>query len=1143
MRKICALLLCGALMVPSAAAARSESWPDWAAEALSWGQEASVSQDFLSAPEAVLTRGTAARLLYEAAGQPAVTGVCPFSDVPEESARAVTWAAEQGYVSGVGSGKYEPGRSVTRQEFAVILWRQSGSPGAAPQGLHLFQDAGSTAGWARAAVAWCLQAGVVSGRGAGQLDPTGTITTAEALAMLERVDSLPGVDQIRNDLEVLAAEHRPVGSQGEADAVQYLKDRFEEMGYTVVLQPYTDGQGRSGSNVIAVKEAASPDADILILSAHHDSVPTAYGANDNASGAAALLYAAEAMKEMPTDTEVRFISFTDEENGKNGSRAYTATLTEEERARMIGDIQFDMLGGLGSDGTMVCTMDGEANWVSDLLQEKDPSLERGAETASDHASLQLAGIPSVLLMQDGEGYLYHSAADTADQLDLYAIAAAADTAVSAAAEICSPDTASYRKLAREQGEGYTYRQTRQNVIYFSSSRADTEAYIGAAGELADTWEVSGDGWTDVYETYRYSMRWFDGETPMNTYYQYRNGFLDRIEIRPEETGYAPEGVRALIEAMYGTPAEETGDQTGWADPIYSKYLTLASDDEGCLVTVSNYSVGITNVLASYPVREGQADITDPEDRAVWEYLCSILPLEARQKIAEFNLFTDGTSNVLAYTSPVQEGGRSDNTRFSISIDYYDVYDENGDKRDWSKLTYTILHEYGHVLLEDETQVDLTAGGSTHDPECFVEGSFRKSFYDTFWKQLGDSGVGDYEANPTNYVSRYGANYFHEDIADTFAVFVLGGEPRGDTVAEEKLRFFWAAPDMVSLRAEIRQALGLDWPEEAAPVPEKPEIPSVSSMEELRTELTRAIAAAAQPPAFDASALGEQEDLPLAVKNLYYGILSDNRAYSYAYDLNAELWEDGLLRCAISYMPYRTGAYPDGFQGAEIGSLAALVQTAREGLEQESIPIRITDPELVVDDMNRALQQVGGGFLLCQLSRDGTAITVTPQNGMTHQQALARLEETEALAGQVYEACVAADMSLSQQAEALYTWLTEQVRYDFRYYGNPGEMPYESTTAYGALHDHLAICGGYAQALQLLLEQAGIPCVTVSGKMGGEYHMWALAQIDGQWLFFDPTSDRGRANYGFNYCGVDAEALERYEWDQDWAQALADALFP
>ena len=47
-------------------------------------------------------------------------------------------------------------------------------------------------------------------------------------------------------------------------------------------------------------------------------------------------------------------------------------------------------------------------------------------------------------------------------------------------------------------------------------------------------------------------------------------------------------------------------------------------------------------------------------------------------------------------------------------------------------------------------------------------------------ELGDTGVGDYEANPTRYVSRYGANYFHEDIADTFAVFVLGGRSPGET---------------------------------------------------------------------------------------------------------------------------------------------------------------------------------------------------------------------------------------------------------------------------------------------------------------------------------------------------------------------------
>ena len=72
------------------------------------------------------------------------------------------------------------------------------------------------------------------------------------------------------------------------------------MGYTVTLQPYTDREGRTGTNVIAVKSANRADADILVLSAHHDSVPAACGANDNATGVAALLFAAEALKDKGT---------------------------------------------------------------------------------------------------------------------------------------------------------------------------------------------------------------------------------------------------------------------------------------------------------------------------------------------------------------------------------------------------------------------------------------------------------------------------------------------------------------------------------------------------------------------------------------------------------------------------------------------------------------------------------------------------------------------------------------------------------------------------------------------------------------------------------------------------------------------------
>ena len=1147
MKRLFALALCFALIIPQALAVGTADWPAWGQEALDWAREVSISEAYLSAPGQTVTRADAAQLLYEAAGRPAVDGDCPFSDVSGDAAPAITWAAEQGYIDGQGDGTFAPDTAVERQAFAAILYRQAGSPALAGD-LGAYSDRGQVDSWAEKALAWCVQTGLMNGKTADTLAPGDTITVAEAVAMLQRAGDLSDVSGIREDLEVLTAQPRPIGSQGEADAAEYIARRFEEMGYTVTRQPYTDESGRTGTNVIAVKEAVSSGTDILVLSAHHDSVPAAYGANDNASGVAALLYTAEALKDVEGGTEIRFISFTDEENGKNGSRAYVESLSENEKARMVGDIQFDMLGGLGTEDTVIATVDGEPNWVSDLLQEKDPSLALTAESASDHTSFQLAEVPSVMLMQKDRGYLYHTAADTADQLNPYAIASAAETAVAAAEDMLSDDPPMDWERLRMEGSGYTYtyRQTRQNVIYFSASLRDTEAYVGASGELVDTNTVSGEGWTDTYETYRYSMRWFDGETPMNTYYQYRNGFLQSIEIRPYETGYTAEQVRGLIEAMYGQPTADSAESTGWADIIYSKYITLTpGEGTDCTVSVGSYSLGLSNVLSSYEVVNGEAEITDSADKAVWDYLCAILPLEYRQKIAQFNLFTDGYSNVLAYTAPMEnEDGTNDNTRFAITIDYYDVYDENGEKRDWSKLTYTILHEYGHVLLEDESQVDLSGGGSTHDPACFVEGSFRKEFYDRFWADLGDTGVNDYAENPTKYVSQYGANYFHEDIADTFAVFVLGGQPKGDTVAAEKVRFFWADANMVALRTALRERLGLVWSEGDAPADTSSELPAqaaVADLAQLQAELTRAIANAEQPPALKVSSLQSQADLPLTVKNLYYDVLSQHPEYKYAYDLTAEIGSDGLLYCTVSYMPYRTGDYPADFQGEEVASLAGLVQTALAGLGRENTPIRITDPTLAVDEMNKALQQVGGGWLLCQLSRDGTAITTVPQGGLTHDEALERLEESEALATQIYEDAVTKDMTQTEQAEALYAWLTEQVTYDHRYYSAPAAMPYASTTAYGALHDHTAICGGYAQALQLLFRQAGIPCITVSGKMGGENHMWDLAQIDGQWRYFDATSDRGRADYGFLYFGVEGEALTRYTWDQSWAEALAERL--
>ena len=56
MKRIGALLLCGILLLP-AAGASGTPWPAWAAEALAWGREKSVSRAFLASPGQRLTRG------------------------------------------------------------------------------------------------------------------------------------------------------------------------------------------------------------------------------------------------------------------------------------------------------------------------------------------------------------------------------------------------------------------------------------------------------------------------------------------------------------------------------------------------------------------------------------------------------------------------------------------------------------------------------------------------------------------------------------------------------------------------------------------------------------------------------------------------------------------------------------------------------------------------------------------------------------------------------------------------------------------------------------------------------------------------------------------------------------------------------
>ena len=95
------------------------------------------------------------------------------------------WAAENGIVAGRSETKYAPNDPVTRQELAVILYRYAGSP-VSEGSLDKFADRNKVSNFAKPALCWAVEQGIISGKGNGILDPKGRATRAEVASMLMR---------------------------------------------------------------------------------------------------------------------------------------------------------------------------------------------------------------------------------------------------------------------------------------------------------------------------------------------------------------------------------------------------------------------------------------------------------------------------------------------------------------------------------------------------------------------------------------------------------------------------------------------------------------------------------------------------------------------------------------------------------------------------------------------------------------------------------------------------------------------------------------------------------------------------------------------------------------------------------------------
>ncbi|MBI2571068.1 MAG: M20/M25/M40 family metallo-hydrolase [Candidatus Schekmanbacteria bacterium] len=213
----------------------------------------------------------------------------------------------------------------------------------------------------------------------------------------------------------------------------WVRDRFVQAGApSVELDPYSYS-GKTYYNVVASFPGTAGDGRFVLVGAHYDStseMPTtkAPGANDNASGTAALLELASVLRDYSLPHGVRLVAFSGEEQGMKGSGAYVSDLLAAgDGDNMVAAVIMDMLS-YDEGGAPSVLLESSSAFQSLLSQVGNIAASyTGLEVrtsqspfGSDHMPFIQNGLPSLLLIEnDWDSYpYYHSSNDALTEQDM-----------------------------------------------------------------------------------------------------------------------------------------------------------------------------------------------------------------------------------------------------------------------------------------------------------------------------------------------------------------------------------------------------------------------------------------------------------------------------------------------------------------------------------------------------------------------------------------------------------------------------------------------------------------------------------------------------------------------------------------------------
>jgi hypothetical protein len=214
-------------------------------------------------------------------------------------------------------------------------------------------------------------------------------------------------EQYVADVTLIAGERTP-GSAHWQEVQDFCANRLAELGYEVERQAYG-----TGVNVIGLRRGTSIPDEQVLLSAHYDHIKGCAGADDNASGVAAVLEAARLLAAEPRARTLVAACWDEEERraddqSTNGSKAY-AQRARERGETIVGSVVFDGIAYASSAANSQRLPDGLESVFPTQVQQIKANGSRGdfvlvVLDSTSHgfaenlvASAQAEGLPTVLL--------------------------------------------------------------------------------------------------------------------------------------------------------------------------------------------------------------------------------------------------------------------------------------------------------------------------------------------------------------------------------------------------------------------------------------------------------------------------------------------------------------------------------------------------------------------------------------------------------------------------------------------------------------------------------------------------------------------------------------------------------------------------